>query len=58
MLSLYTAAAEMNKNANFEGMHVHGLLTDLQVTRMIKAEGSLPPLKRHCKQAPQEKHLS
>ena len=30
MLSLYTAAAEMNKKANFEGLRVHGLLTDLQ----------------------------
>jgi hypothetical protein len=30
MLSLHTAAAEMNKNANFEGLRVHGLLTDLQ----------------------------
>jgi hypothetical protein len=30
MLSLYTAAAEMNKNAKFEGLRVHGLLTDLQ----------------------------
>ena len=30
MLSLYTAAAEMNKKVNFEGLHVHGLLTDLE----------------------------
>jgi hypothetical protein len=30
MLSLHTAAAEMNKNADFEGLRVHGLLTDLQ----------------------------
>ena len=30
MLSLYTAAAEMNKKANFKGLRVHGLLTDLQ----------------------------
>ena len=30
MLSLYTAAAEMNKNAEFEGLRVYGLLTDLQ----------------------------
>jgi hypothetical protein len=30
MLSLYTAAAEMNKKVNFEGLRVHGLLTDLQ----------------------------
>jgi hypothetical protein len=30
MLSLYTAAAEMNKNTTFEGLRVHGLLTNLQ----------------------------
>lgn len=30
MLSLYTAAAEINKKVNFEGLRVYGLLTDLQ----------------------------
>jgi hypothetical protein len=30
MLSLYTAAAEMNKNAKFEGLQVYGLLTNLR----------------------------
>jgi hypothetical protein len=28
-LSMHTAAAEMNKKATFEGLRVHGLLTDL-----------------------------
>lgn len=27
---MYTAAAEMNKNAIFEGLRVHGLITDLE----------------------------
>ena len=30
MLSLYTAAAEMNKKVTCKGLRVHGLLTDLQ----------------------------
>ncbi len=29
-LNLYTAAAEQNKNAEFEGLRIHGLLTDLR----------------------------
>ena len=33
MLSFYTAAAEMNKKVDFEGLRVHGLLTDLQAFR-------------------------
>jgi hypothetical protein len=28
---LHTAAAKMNQKAKFEGLHVHGLLADLQV---------------------------
>lgn len=27
---MYTAAAEMNKKVKYEGLRVHGLLTDLQ----------------------------
>ncbi len=30
MLNLYTAAAEMNKSGKFEGLRIHGLLTDLE----------------------------
>ena len=52
ILSLHAAAAEMNKTADFEGLHNYGLLIDLQIFYFYK--GSLS-LMRHCKQALQEK---
>lgn len=30
MLSLHAAAAKINKNLNFDGLHVHGLLADME----------------------------
>ena len=36
ILSLHAAVAEMNKTADFEGLHNYGLLTDLQIFHFYK----------------------